>query len=99
MRGRRVGVVLHDFSLGGTERIAARLATAWAQAGAEVILFCGSEAGPMRSFVTDDVQVVAAPVPIMRGAGWRRLLGRHAAAHFTRHPVDLCGYPAIIIGR
>jgi glycosyltransferase involved in cell wall biosynthesis len=85
--------VLHDFSLGGTERIAARLSTAWAQAGAEVILFCGSEAGPLRSFVTDDVDVVAAPTPVARGTGSRRLLGRHAAAHFARHPVDLVWVP------
>jgi glycosyltransferase involved in cell wall biosynthesis len=85
--------VLHDFSLGGTERIAARLSTAWAQAGAEVVLFCGSEAGPLRSFVTDDVRVVAASTPVARGAGSRRLLGRHAAAHFARHPVDLVWVP------
>jgi len=88
-----VGVVLHDFSLGGTERIAARLATAWAQAGAEVTLFCGSEAGPMRSFVTDDVRIVAAPVPIARGAGSRRLLGQAAADHFARHPADVVWVP------
>ena len=93
MGHRCVGVVLHDFSLGGTERIAARLATAWAQAGAEVTLFCGSEAGPMRSFVTNDVRVVAAPAPIPRGAGSRRLLGRHAADHFARYPVDLVWVP------
>jgi len=90
---RRVGVVLHDFSLGGTERIAARLSTAWARAGAEVTLFCGSEAGPLRSFVTEDVRVVAASSPVARGAGSRRLLGRHAAAYFARHPVDLVWVP------
>lgn len=93
MSHRRVGVVLHDFSLGGTERIAARLATAWAQAGAEVTLFCGSEAGPMRSFVTDDVRVVAAPTAIKRGPGSRRMLGRQAAGHFARHPVDVVWVP------
>ena len=93
MGHRCVGVVLHDFSLGGTERIAARLATAWAQAGAEVTLFCGNEAGPMRSFVTDDVRVVAASAPIPRGAGSRQLLAREAAEHFARHPVDLVWVP------
>lgn len=93
MGRRRVGVVLHDFSLGGTERIAARLSTAWAQAGAEVTLFCGSEAGPLRSFVTDDVRVIAAPTPVVRGTGSRRLLGRHAAALFAREPVDLLWVP------
>ena len=93
MGRRRVGVVLHDFSLGGTERIAARLSTAWAQAGAEVVLFCGSETGPLRSFVTDDVRVIAAPTPVARGTGSRRLLGRHAAAHFAQYPVDLVWVP------
>lgn len=93
MGRRRVGVVLHDFSLGGTERIAARLSTAWAQAGAEVIVFCGSEAGPLRSFVTDDVRLIAAPTPVARGAGSRQLLGRQAAVHFARNPVDLVWVP------
>lgn len=93
MGRRRVGVVLHDFSLGGTERIAARLSTAWAQAGAEVSLFCGSETGPLRSFVTDDVHVVAAPAPVARGPGSRRLLGRQAADHFAQHRVDVLWVP------
>jgi len=47
----------------------------------------------MRAFVTDDVRVVAAPTAIKRAPGSRRLLGRQAADHFARHPVDVVWVP------
>ena len=56
-------------------------------------LFCGSEDGPLRSFVTDDVRVVAARTPIARGAGSRWRLARLAADHFARYPVDVVWVP------
>jgi len=39
------------------------------------------------------VRVVAAPTPIARGSGSRRLLGREAATCFARNPVDLVWVP------
>jgi glycosyltransferase involved in cell wall biosynthesis len=84
----RLGIVLHDFALGGTERIAVRLAEAWARAGAEVEIFCGSEAGPIRSLVARSVRVVEADPPIPRRIGSRKRLGVAAASYFRDRRFD-----------
>lgn len=80
--------MIHDFALGGTERIAIRLATAWSQLGAEVDIYCGSEAGPLRDLLDANVQISAPATPIHRG--WRSVprLAKAARAHFEAHPVD-----------
>lgn len=83
-----IGIVLHDFPLGGTERIALRLARAWAAAGTAITIFCGDERGPLRAMVPDRATLVAADPAIPRGLGSRERLGRAAARHFARHPVD-----------
>lgn len=88
-----IGIVLHDFALGGTERIAARLAARWAQEGARVTIFCGSGEGAMRALLDDRVTVVAADPPIARGFGSRRALARAAARHFGAAPVDVVFLP------
>jgi glycosyltransferase involved in cell wall biosynthesis len=60
---QRILIVLHDFSGGGTERVAIRLANQWARMGRTVRIFCGCEAGPLRSLVGPDIIVeVANPV-------------------------------------
>ncbi|HWL63771.1 MAG TPA: glycosyltransferase [Steroidobacteraceae bacterium] len=57
-----IGVMLHDFALGGSERVAIRLANAWAVAGCNVVLLAGSGEGPQRKLVRDQVPVeIAAP--------------------------------------
>lgn len=89
----RVGIVMHDFALGGTERVAARLATAWSGLGADVEIFCGSDSGPMRELIGGNVRVSVPPRPIRRGWGSRRRLGQAAAAHFEAHPVDAIFVP------
>ena len=53
-------IVLHDFALGGTERVALRLAEAWAMRGVGVTIFAGSDAGPLRVLAGDGVEVVMA---------------------------------------
>lgn len=88
-----LGIVLHDLSLGGTERIALRLARRWAQAGARVTVFCGSRTGALQELLSPDFELVIAPVPILRGFGSRRRLGAAAARHFRRQPVDVCFVP------
>ena len=75
-------VVLHDFALGGTERVAVRLAQAWADAGARVTIFAGADAGPLRSLAGAAVGIVVAEPPIARGRGSRGRLG-HAARAFA----------------
>ena len=84
----RIGIVIHDFALGGTERIAIRLATAWSHLDAEVEIYCGSEAGPLRELLDANVRVSAAMIPINRG--WRSVhrLAKAARAHFEAHPVE-----------
>ena len=87
-RPATIGVVMHDFPLGGTERIALRLARAWLALGIRVTIFCGDEGGPLRSMVPDGATLVTATPPISRGTGSRERLGRAAARHFATHPVD-----------
>ena len=84
----RIGIVIHDFALGGTERIAIRLAVAWSNLGAGVDIFCGSETGPLRELLSANVRVSAPPIPINRG--WRSVhrLAKAAVAHFKAHPVE-----------
>ena len=88
-----VGIVLHDFSLGGTERIAVRLANAWADAGARVTIFCGSTEGPLAELLESDVNVVEAKPAIARARGSRRRLSIAAAAHWDTNPVDALFVP------
>src|SRR5262245_22541456 len=59
---RSIVTVLHDFSAGGTERVATRLASAWADSGRAVTIVCGSENGPLRSTLSSVVRVVC-PTP------------------------------------
>jgi glycosyltransferase involved in cell wall biosynthesis len=88
-----IGVVLHDFSLGGTERIAVRLANEWAEKGRLVTVVCGTESGPLRALLSPAVAVVALDPVIERGFGSRRKLGSAAAEAFTRAPVDVVFVP------
>lgn len=72
-----IAVILHDFSTGGSERIAIRLANRWAQMGRRVSLYCGTEQGPARALVGAGVVVrccspVTARSPLSRlWLGWR----------------------------
>lgn len=86
-------VVVHDFSLGGTERTAMRLARAWSKQGSDVTIFCGSATGPLASLAGPDVQIVCSDPEIGRNAGSRRRLARAAARHLNQHPADICFIP------
>lgn len=86
-------VVVHDLALGGTERIAVRLANAWAARGRRVTLFCGQVTGPLRALVADDVRIVEADPVVVRAPQTRRALGR-SLARFLRHdPHDVIFVP------
>ena len=85
---RSIGIVLHDFPLGGTERIALRLARAWLERGVAVTIFVGEDHGPLRDLVPSGARLVPAEPLIPRGRKSRERLGAVAAAFFTRHPVD-----------
>jgi glycosyltransferase involved in cell wall biosynthesis len=87
-RPASIGIVLHDLPLGGTERIALRLAGAWAERGIAVTIFLGHAAGPLAAFIPNAATVVEAVPPIPRTAGSRTRLGHAAARHFSAHPVE-----------
>ena len=81
-------IVLHDFALGGTERVAVRLAAAWATSGAAVTIFAGSDTGPLRALAGERVEIVLADPPIPRGRGSRTRLARAARAFVARRAFD-----------
>lgn len=58
-------IPIHDFSLGGTERIAFRMAGEWGRRGRRVTLLAGASDGPMAPQVPHGVgiEVLAEPVP------------------------------------
>lgn len=74
---RHIAIILHDFSTGGSERIAIRLANRWVQMGRKVSLYCGTEHGPARVLVGPGVAVrgcspVTSRSPLSRiWLGWR----------------------------
>lgn len=88
-----IGIVMHDFALGGTERIASRLAARWAEEGARITIFCGSAEGDMRVLLGEQVAVIEASPAIPRGFGSRNELARAAARYFRAAPVDVIFLP------
>lgn len=92
-RPRSILIVLHDFALGGTERIAVRLANEWARTGAAVTIFAGAAEGPLLALVNPLVAIVQPATPIRRGRGSQWRLGAAAARHIAQVPVDACFIP------
>ena len=90
---RTIAIVLHDLPLGGSERIAVRLANRWAALGREVTLFCGSRQGPLADLIHAAVEVVEADPPIPRGPGSRKALGKATAAYVAQHKPDILFVP------
>jgi len=84
----RILIVLHDFSGGGTERVAIRLANQWARMGRAVRIFCGTEAGPLRGLVDPVVYVEQADPVLPRSALSRIRLGFALAAAADRFRPD-----------
>jgi len=75
MSAQKILICLHDFSRGGTERIAIGLADSWAEAGRDVTILCGTQEGGLCGTVDGRVKVVTLEPPIPR-----RLLSRFALA-------------------
>jgi glycosyltransferase involved in cell wall biosynthesis len=59
-------ILMHDFSTGGTERIAIRMANRWVLAGRRVTIMCGSDKGPARALVSSAIAVVQSEPEIVR---------------------------------
>jgi glycosyltransferase involved in cell wall biosynthesis len=90
---RAIAIVLHDLPLGGSERIAVRLANRWAASGRQVVLFCGSRQGPLADLIDAGVEVVEADPPIPRGRGSRKALGKATAAFVAQRKPDILFVP------
>ncbi|MEG8055703.1 hypothetical protein QP150_01870 [Sphingomonas sp. 22L2VL55-3] len=92
-------IILHDFALGGTERVAVRLAGAWAKQGVAVTIFAGSDAGPLRALAGEAVEIVVAEPSIPRGSGSRKRLARKRARSSSSVGSTASSFPVISIGR
>jgi glycosyltransferase involved in cell wall biosynthesis len=76
-------ICMHDFSRGGTERIAIGLAASWVEAGRDVTILCGSGDGGLRDTVDSRVTVAVLDPPVRRGFLSRFRLGREMAKHLA----------------
>ncbi len=92
-RAQNILLVLHDLGLGGSERIAIRLANRWAEQGRLVTLLCGTRDGPLAPLISSAVKVVECEPVIPRGAGSRRRLGEATVAYVEGHPADVLFIP------
>lgn len=93
MSAGRILICLHDFSRGGTERIAIGLAAAWADAGREVTILCGNTEGGLREMVDSRVTVVALDPPVRRGFLSRWKLGRAMSRRLAALKPDIIFLP------
>ncbi|USI73145.1 glycosyltransferase [Sphingomonas morindae] len=92
-RPASIAIALHDLPLGGTERIALRLARGWRDQGVAVTLLCGDPRGPMRALLPEGVRLLPLDPPIPRGWGARRRLATAMARALAAAPVDACFIP------
>ena len=88
-----IAVLLHDLSLGGTERVAIRLANAWSRLGCRVRLYVGDDQGIQRELVAPGVEIHAATPRIARGLGSRLWLSRWFARRCAQDRVDVAFLP------
>ena len=93
MTARSIVICLHDFSRGGTERIAIGLAANWTDAGREVTILCGNEQGGLRDMVDPRVKVVAVDPPIRRSLLSRWRLGGAMARQLEKRKPDVIFLP------
>ena len=84
---------MHDFSAGGSERIAIRLANRWAAAGRRVTLFVGNPEGPARALLSASVEIACACPAVPRGFLSRMRLGRRLAPTIGTTAPDLLFIP------
>lgn len=86
-------IPMHDFTRGGTERIAIGLAAAWMDAGRPVTILAGSEEGGLRDTVDARVKVVILNPPIPRSPLSRLSLGKGMARRMVALDPDVIFLP------
>jgi glycosyltransferase involved in cell wall biosynthesis len=90
---QRILICFHDFPYGGTERIAIAMAKYWVEAGRDVAILCGTEAGVQRATVDPRVPVYELDPPITRSALSRFKLGREMGKRLGECAPDLIFLP------
>lgn len=93
MAAQHIAIILHDFSTGGTERIAIRLANKWVETGRRVMIFCGTQEGTARLLVDPAVEIIASWPPIRRGCGSRIRFGWRLAKMLAGNRPDIVFAP------
>ncbi|MBN8844915.1 MAG: glycosyltransferase [Sphingomonadales bacterium] len=93
LKAQHILILFHDFSFGGTEVIALRLAARWAREGRRVTILCGTLDGPLWSAVPLEVHVVALQPEIGRSAFSRLRLRRALPAAIERLRPDVLFLP------
>lgn len=86
-------IPIHDFSAGGTEVIAFRLAAAWRAAGHQVSVLAGDLAGTMRARLPDDIASVVINPPVARSTVSRLRLGEAMVPNLVALKPDLVFLP------
>ncbi|WP_343612201.1 glycosyltransferase [Novosphingobium sp.] len=86
-------ICFHDFSRGGTERIAIGMARFWVEAGHRVTILCGTTEGGLRATVDPRVQVVELDPPVRRGPISRLHLGKAMAPMLGKIDPDIIFLP------
>lgn len=92
MQAQRILIVFESFELGGTERIALRLAEVWAQAGRDVTIFAGRPDGPLLAMLPHGVAVAGPDRVIPKGplSGVRLALGIRRDLAFLQPDIIFC---------
>ena len=88
-----IGILLHDWSLGGTERVAIRLANAWSRLGCRVVVYVGDATGMQRELLEPAVAVQVADPSIRRSLVSRQRLGRWFGRCCNRDGIEVAFLP------
>jgi glycosyltransferase involved in cell wall biosynthesis len=90
---QRILICLHDFSRGGTERIAIGLAKIWAEAGRDVTILCGTTEGGLRNTLDPRIRVEVLDPAVRRSLFSRIKLGREMGKRLVALSPDLIFLP------
>ncbi len=88
-----IAIILHDFSTGGSERIAIRLANRWAEMGRRVTIICGTQKGAARALVAPGVTVRPCSPETLRSPWSRIQLGWRMARIIRTEAPDIVFSP------
>lgn len=89
-----IGIVLRDFRLGGSERVAIGLANYWSSCGLAVVMVVARDQGPLRAHVHSSVGIIDCGMSRHMGdkvLAWA--LAWQARKCFARYAIDACYVP------